>query len=212
MSMVSKTLCSHFSGLGSYYATHTLGLNFTMKSWAEPLTLVSVIMYSPYLNYLLLSTPIIGMTKVNSPEHGYWIQASYNHPSRMSEYQRVTWWWSCYTYDYTWSLVFSWTANWQQKYRAVLWCFSSQLSILKNNTSNDLYILKENPILKVRGLVANVNLPRCGIILDEHIKPKGVAHPSPTVLRDEIQHNTMTMSYRTLIKMLSKCQLNKGFA
>lgn len=26
MSMVSKALCSHFSGQGTYYATHTLGL------------------------------------------------------------------------------------------------------------------------------------------------------------------------------------------
>ena len=45
MSMVSKTLCSHFACQGSYYATHTLGLNFTIKSRAESLALMSVIMH-----------------------------------------------------------------------------------------------------------------------------------------------------------------------
>ena len=37
MSMVSKTSCSHFCGQGSYSTstTHTLGLNFTIKLWAE---------------------------------------------------------------------------------------------------------------------------------------------------------------------------------
>ena len=76
---------------------------------------------------------------------GDWGQASrawllsLNHPwpSRMSEYQRVT----CDDHDTwlhvcTWSLVFSWAANWLQKYRAVLWCFSSQLLILRNNISS----------------------------------------------------------------------------
>ena len=37
MSMVSRTSCSHFTCQGSYYATHTLVLSFTMKSWAESL-------------------------------------------------------------------------------------------------------------------------------------------------------------------------------
>ena len=37
MRMVSKTSCSHLACQGSYYATHTLGLNFTMKSWAKSL-------------------------------------------------------------------------------------------------------------------------------------------------------------------------------
>ena len=49
MSMVSKTSCSHFACQGSYYATHTLGLNFTIKSWAKSLALMSVIMHGPYL-------------------------------------------------------------------------------------------------------------------------------------------------------------------
>ena len=39
-SMLSKTSCSHFSGQGTYYATHTLGLNFIIKSWAESLALM----------------------------------------------------------------------------------------------------------------------------------------------------------------------------
>ena len=33
--MVSRTSCSHFACQGSYNATHTLGLNFTRKSWAD---------------------------------------------------------------------------------------------------------------------------------------------------------------------------------
>jgi len=50
MSMVSRTSCSHFACQGSYYATHTFGLNFTMKSWAEFLApFMSVIMHGPYL-------------------------------------------------------------------------------------------------------------------------------------------------------------------
>ena len=49
MSMVSKTSCSNFTCQGSYYTTHTLGLNFTIKSWAESLALMSVIMHGPYL-------------------------------------------------------------------------------------------------------------------------------------------------------------------
>ena len=48
MSMVSKTLWSHFACQGNY-ATHTLGLNFTIKSWAESLVLMSVITRGPYL-------------------------------------------------------------------------------------------------------------------------------------------------------------------
>ena len=44
-----ETSCSHFSDQGSYYTTHMLGLNFTMKSWAESLALTSVIMHGPYL-------------------------------------------------------------------------------------------------------------------------------------------------------------------
>ena len=51
---VSKTLCSHFSGQRSTTATHTLGLNFTMKSWAESLTRRSVIMNGPYLKWTQL--------------------------------------------------------------------------------------------------------------------------------------------------------------
>ena len=43
MSMVSKTLCNHFACQGSYSTTHTLGLNFTIKSWAESLAIMSVI-------------------------------------------------------------------------------------------------------------------------------------------------------------------------
>ena len=69
----------------------------------------------------------------------YWVQASWNQPSRTFEYQRVT----CDDHNtrmYTWSLVFSWAANWLQKYRAVLWCFSSQLSILRDNISNNSMI------------------------------------------------------------------------
>ena len=56
MSMVSKTSCSHFSIQGSYYGytLHTLGLNFTMKSWAESLALMSVIMHGPYLKWTQL--------------------------------------------------------------------------------------------------------------------------------------------------------------
>ena len=38
-----QTSCSLFSSQGSYYATHTLGLNFTMKSWAESPVLMSVL-------------------------------------------------------------------------------------------------------------------------------------------------------------------------
>ena len=53
MSMVSKTLYSHFSGQGSYYSS-TLGLNFTMESWAEFLGLMSVIMHGPYLKWTQL--------------------------------------------------------------------------------------------------------------------------------------------------------------
>ena len=49
MSMVSKSWWSHFSSQGSYYATHTLGLNFTKKYWAKSLTLMSVIMHGSYL-------------------------------------------------------------------------------------------------------------------------------------------------------------------
>jgi len=49
MSTASKTSCSHFSAQGSYYAIHTLGLNFTMKSWTESLVLMSAIMHGPYL-------------------------------------------------------------------------------------------------------------------------------------------------------------------
>ena len=45
MTMVSKTSCSHFACHRSYYATHTLGLNFTIKSRAESLALMSVIMH-----------------------------------------------------------------------------------------------------------------------------------------------------------------------
>ena len=45
----SKTSCSHFSGQEVTTATHTLGLNFTMKSRAESLALMSVIMDGPYL-------------------------------------------------------------------------------------------------------------------------------------------------------------------
>ena len=176
-----------------------------MKSWAESLTPMSVIMHGPYLNYLLLSTSIIWVTKLKPPKHRYWIQGQLQPPIkdvRISESNLVM----IMIHICTWSLVFSWTANWLQKYRAVLWCFSSQLSILKNNTSNGMictYLMKTQ-FLMVRDLVANVNLPRCGIILDEHIKPKGVAHPSPTVLRDEVQHNTMTMSYKWDMH-LSKC-------
>ena len=45
-----QTLCSHFFGQGTYYATHTLGLNFTMRSWAKSLApFMSVIMHDPYL-------------------------------------------------------------------------------------------------------------------------------------------------------------------
>ena len=44
MSMVSKTLCSHFYCQGSYYTAHTLGLNFTMKSSAESLVVMSLCM------------------------------------------------------------------------------------------------------------------------------------------------------------------------
>ena len=48
--MVSKTSCSNFSGQGSYYSyTHTFGLNFTMKSWAEFLALMNDIMHGQYL-------------------------------------------------------------------------------------------------------------------------------------------------------------------
>jgi len=49
MSMVSKTLCSHFFGQGSCYTTQTLGLDFTIKSRAESLELMSVIMHGPYI-------------------------------------------------------------------------------------------------------------------------------------------------------------------
>ena len=181
----------------------------------------------------------------------------WNHSSRMSESNL---WWSWYMTAWcTWSLVFSWVANWLQKYRAVLWCFSSQLLILRNNISScyldmwtslitcaTLYLRsmqrlhakrqwvsaymstgKDSPetmhilwlittsntdcmqILTGRDLVTNVNLPRCGIILDQHIKPKGVAHPSPTVLRIRIstmpRDSLARMLYRTLIKVPSKC-------
>ena len=54
MSMVSKTSCSNFTCQGSYYATHTLGLNFTTKSRAESLVLMSVIMHGPYLKRMQL--------------------------------------------------------------------------------------------------------------------------------------------------------------
>ena len=40
MSMVSKTLCNHFACQGSYHTTHTFGLNFTIKTWAESLVLI----------------------------------------------------------------------------------------------------------------------------------------------------------------------------
>ena len=50
MSMVSKTLCVAISQVKeATTATHTLELNFTMKSWAESLVLMSVIMHGPYL-------------------------------------------------------------------------------------------------------------------------------------------------------------------
>ena len=51
MSMVG---CSHFSSQESYYAAHTLGLNFTMKSWGESLALMRVIMHGPNLKWTQL--------------------------------------------------------------------------------------------------------------------------------------------------------------
>ena len=49
MGTVSKILCSHFSDKGRYYGCTHAGLNFTMKSGAESLVLMSVIMHGPYL-------------------------------------------------------------------------------------------------------------------------------------------------------------------
>ena len=106
-----------------------------------------ICMYIRVANFFLLHTQwtLHQQKPQGNNKHPYywgdWGQASrtwllsLNHPwpSRMSEYQRVT----CDDHDTcTWSLVSSWAANWLQKYRAVLWCFSSQLLILRNNISS----------------------------------------------------------------------------
>ena len=52
MSMVSKTVCAAISAVKKPTTLHTctLGLNFTMKSWAESLALMSVIIiHGPHL-------------------------------------------------------------------------------------------------------------------------------------------------------------------
>ena len=51
---MSMVRCSHFSSQESYYATHTLGLNFTMKSWGESLALMSIIMHGHNLKWTQL--------------------------------------------------------------------------------------------------------------------------------------------------------------
>ena len=80
MSMVSKTSCSHFTCQGSYSGTHTLGLNFTIKSWAESLIWPHANIHTGPSNAVTL---VWGSLRL-APMKSFWLQNGYD-----SEHIRV---------------------------------------------------------------------------------------------------------------------------